>query len=61
MPNVIKQDMWDTSSYEYFPEHAQKNTLKKIAIFVTLVQDKENEGSGSDIGKVATHSRAQTH
>ena len=37
----------------------RKNTY--IEIFVTLVQDKGNEGSGNDIEKIATHSRPQTH
>ena len=33
---------------------------KKIAIFVTLVQDKDNKSFGNDIEKIVTHSRPQT-
>ena len=32
-----------------------------IAIFVTLVLDKGNEGPGNDIEKIATHSCPRTH
>ena len=39
----------------------ETHKLKKTAIFVTLVEDKGNEGSGNDIEKIATHSRPQTH
>ena len=34
---------------------------KKIAIFVTLVQDKDNEGSQNGFENIATHSPPQTH
>ena len=34
---------------------------KTIAIFVTLVLDKGNEGPGNDIEKIATHSCPRTH
>ena len=27
--NMMLQDMWDTLSYEYFREHAQKTYIKK--------------------------------
>ena len=34
---------------------------KTIAIFVTLVLDKDNEGPGNDIEKIVTHSCLRTH
>ena len=51
--------MWDVRVLSW--ACANNVHSKKIAIFVTLVQDKDNEGSRNEIENIATHSRPQTH